>query len=349
MEIKMSKEVDSKKATKIGIFGGSFNPVHVGHLNSLRAVAKREKLKKIFVVPNAQNPLKTSDNIVDGKHRLAMLELALKDDPQFVVDDQEIKRGGKSYAIETLRYYISKYSSENIYLILGADSFENFDQWKNFEEILQEVNIIVTSRPKAVLPYDKEDFPKGVQPHIKDIDFKGVVKLKGGRTIRFAQLDDIDVSSTQIRKNLKLKKNVDQFLTFEVEKYIKENDVFPPLEVKIPDFREFVHFCAQNLADKKALGIKAFDLTQIVAPSEYAVVASGTSTKQAQSFAEQLARKVKEEYGVDALTMEGLEEGRWVVIDYGSLIVHVFYDFVRNEYRIEDLWKTGKEIQLKLK
>lgn len=345
----MSKAEGNKKSTKIGVFGGSFNPVHVGHLNSLRSVAKREKLKKIFVIPNSQNPLKTTENVVDGKHRLAMLELALKDDPQFVVDDQELKRGGKSYTNETLRYYISKYSSENVYLILGADSFEHFDKWKNYEEILQEVNIIVTSRPKAALPYDKEDFPKGVQTHIKDIDFKGVVKLKGGRTIRFIQLDDLDVSSTQIRKNLKLKRNVDQFLTYEVEKYIKENDVFPPLEVKIPDFKEFVHFCAQNLSDKKALGIKAFDLTQIVAPSEYAVVASGTSTKQAQSFAEQLARKIKEEYGVDPLTFEGLEEGRWVVIDYGSLIVHIFYDFVRNEYRIEELWKAGKELKLNLK
>lgn len=333
---------------KIGIFGGSFNPIHVGHLNSLRTVAAKEKLKKIFVIPNAQNPLKTSEQVVDGAHRVAMLKLALKDDPQFVVDDQEIARGGKSYTIETLRYYMSKFNPENVYLILGADSFESFDKWKNFEEILDEVNIVVTSRPQATLPYDKDEFPEGVQKFIKEVDFKGVVKLKSGRTIKFVQLDDIEVSATQIRKNLKLKKNVDQFLTFEVEKYIYEHNVYPPLEVKIPNFKDFTAFCAQNLSDRKALGIKAFDLTNMDAPSEYSLVASGTSTKQAQSFAEQLVRKVKEEYGVDPLNLEGLDEGRWIVVDYGSLIIHIFYDFVRNEYRLEDIWKTAKEIPLKL-
>lgn len=336
-------------AEKIGIFGASFNPVHVGHLNSLRTVFQKEKLSKIFVIPNAQNPLKYSDNLPEDKHRLAMLGLAIQDDPEFVIDEQEVKRGGKSYTIETLRYYISKYSGENVYLIIGADTFEHFDKWKNFEEILEEVNLIVTSRPNSSLPYEVEDFAKGLQEHIKDIDIKGVVRLKSSRTIKFVQLDDIDVSSSMIRKKLKLNKHVDQFVSFEVEKYIKDNEVYPPLQVMIPDFKDFTKFCALQLEDRKALGIKAFDLTKMNASSEYVLIASGNSTKQAQSFAETLARRVKEEFGVMPLSLEGLEEGRWVLADYGSLIVHVFYDFVRNEYRLEDLWNAGEEIKLDLK
>ncbi|MES2768484.1 MAG: nicotinate (nicotinamide) nucleotide adenylyltransferase [Bdellovibrionota bacterium] len=335
-------------AEKIGIFGGSFNPIHAGHLNSLRYVMKKNKLSKVFLVPNNKNPLReASEDMPSGDHRVNMIKLALKDEKNVSVDEQEVNRGGTSYTIETIRFYESKYGSENIFFIMGADSFESFDQWKNYEDILKASNLIVTTRPHSELPFEVEDFPKGLQPLVKNFEPNGVAKLKSGRQIIYTQLEDLDVSATQIRKRFKLRRSVDSFLNFEVEQYIKEHDLYAPLDKKIPDFEEFTKLCAQVLFDKKAIAVRGFDLRKMNAPSEYSLVCSGTSTKQTVSLANSLVRYVKEEYNVLPISLEGLDEGRWVLVDYGALIVHVFYDYVRNEYRLEELWREGIDLQLK--
>lgn len=334
-------------AEKIGIFGGSFNPIHAGHLNSIRTVMKKNKLTKMFVVPNSKSPLREQADMPSGEDRLNMVKLAIKDEKNVHVDDQEIIRGGLSYTIETIRYYESKYGSENIFLVVGADSFETFDQWKNFDDILKASNLIVTTRPGADLPFEVEDFPKGLQPLVKSFEPNGVAKLKSGRQIIYNHLEDLDISSTQIRKRFKIKKSVDQFLNFEVEGYIKDHGLYAPLSLKIPDFESFTKICAQVLFDKKAIAVRGFDLRKINAPSEFSIVCSGTSTKQTSSLANTLLKFVKEEYNVLPISLEGTEEGRWVLIDYGSLIVHVFYDYVRNEYRLEELWRQGLDLNLK--
>ncbi len=82
----------------------------------------------------------------------------------------------------------------------------------------------------------------------------------------------------------------------------------------------------------------------IDAPADYSLIASGTSTRHATSIAESLVKEVKKEYGVWPQSLEGTSEGRWIVVDYGSLIIHSFYDFVRHEYRLEEIWKNGREI-----
>ena len=92
---------------------------------------------------------------------------------------------------------------------------------------------------------------------------------------------------------------------------------------------------------------KRFDLRKLSAPSEFSLICSGTSTRQTVALAESLVRFVKEEYGVLPISFEGAEEGRWVLVDYGALIVHVFYDYVRNEYRLEELWKQGIDLNLR--
>ena len=93
--------------------------------------------------------------------------------------------------------------------------------------------------------------------------------------------------------------------------------------------------------------VKGYDLTKMSAPSEYAVIASGTSTRHAASMAENLVVAVKEEYNVLPQSVEGIDEGRWVLVDYGSLIIHLFYDFVRQEYSLENLWREGIDLGLK--
>ncbi len=332
---------------KVGIFGGSFNPAHNGHINSVTTVAKKLGLQKVHIVPAAQNPLKTP---VEGPTPEQRLELARRAFSQygeaFFVDDQEVRRGGKSYTIDTVQNLRKSVSADDLFLIIGADNLENLKSWKDYKKILSETNLIVTTRPGYEFPESEEDLPEYLKEFVAEFDFN-FIELKTGRNIQFITLNDIEASSTELRKWLRSGRPVEKYLPLAVETYIKEQKFYRNLGDRIGDFSKFTEFCANILFSRKGINVKAYDLTKISAPSEYSLIASGTSGRHASSLAENTIMAVKEEYNVLPQSVEGLDEGRWVLVDYGSLIVHVFYDFVRQEYSLENLWKEGKDMGLK--
>lgn len=334
------------KSARVGIFGGTFNPVHLGHLNSVETVLRKQDLEQIFVVPARENPLKQWVDSPSPEQRLQMVQISFeKMAPQVQVDDQEIRRGGPSYTIDTLQAYAEKFPPENLYLIIGADQLHEFDQWKKFDLILDLANLLVTTRPGSELPRSTEELPKGLQDLVALFD-RNFIQLKSGRFIEFVRLDDMNISATDIRKRLRTGRNVSKMLSVPVEEFIRSHDLYGPLGPKIGDYEKFTVFCSEVMFGKKGINVRAFDLRKMDAPSEFAVVASGTSTRHTSALAENVMRAVKEEYGVLPQSIEGLSEGRWVLLDYGALIVHLFYDYVRQEYLLEDLWKAGIDMQL---
>lgn len=331
---------------KVGIFGGSFNPPHMGHLNSLQTVLKKAGLGKVHVVPAAQNPLKKQIEGPTGEQRIEMAKIAVEAwGSQFFVDDQEIKRGGLSYTIDTVRNLRKQYSAENLHLIIGMDKFEELEQWKDIQDLLSETNLIVTSRPGYDFPESEDELPKKIKALTEEFDFN-FIELKTGRNIQFIHLQDVELSSTEIRKWLRAGKNVEKFVPLGVENYIRTQKIYQNLGKRIGDFEKFTHFCGEHLFSKKGIQVRGFDLRKMSAPSEFALVASGTSTRHTVSLAENIIDSVKEEYNVYPQSIEGVEEGRWVVLDYGALIIHVFYDFVRQEYSLENLWREAKDMGL---
>lgn len=331
--------------SKVGIFGGSFNPVHLGHINSVVNVKEKLNLNKVFVVPAYQNPHKEPIEGPTPEQRLKMAEMGFNDYGEFVeVDSAEIERKGDSYTIETIKQFCDEYESEELHLIIGIDTFYEFDKWKDFDEIIKYTNIIVTSRPGNQMPFALSDMPKGLQPYIEAFD-RTFVQLSTGRYIEMLRINDIDISASDLRKKIRNGMRVEKFLTYEVESFIKENELYKPLGDRISDYRELTDFCARNLMDKMSISVRAFDLKDIDYASEYTVIASGSSTRQTISLAENIMIKVKEEYGILPQSVEGTREGRWCLIDYGALIVHVFYDHVRMEYQMENLWQDGEEIR----
>lgn len=332
---------------RIGIFGGTFNPLHVGHLNSMVTVAKKVGLQKVMVVPTFQNPVKEPIEGPNPEQRLEMVKIGVSEYGDLLeVDSQEVLRGGPSFTVDTLKAYASEHKPDDLFLIVGVDVFYGMDDWKDLEQILEMANLVVTSRSGNQFPYSLEDFPKKVRQLVADYD-KKVAFLNSGRFIHFVRLDDIDVSATEVRKKLRNGQNVAKYLTTSVEEYIRENKLYRPLDVRIADFQEFTKFCANVLFEKKAINLKAFDLRPIDKPTEFSIICSGTSSRQAAALGEGVIKAVKENFGVLPLAIEGLKEGRWVVVDYGSLMVHIFYDYVRNEYRLEELWRGGIDLQLK--
>lgn len=332
---------------RIGIFGGSFNPPHMGHLNSLQTVIKKAGLDKIHVIPAAQNPLKTPIEGPTPTQRFEMVQAAVAQyGDKLIADDIEIKRGGLSYTVDTIKEFRKNTEAKDLYLIVGVDLLDQLDSWKDFDTILKESNLIVTSRPGYQLPESVEELPKFLQKQVAEFDFN-FVELKTGRNIQFITLSDVEISATELRKWIRSGRNVEKYLPLGVENYIKNNKLYAPLADRIGDYGKFAEFCGDVLFAKKGINVKGIDLTKLSAPSEYVLIASGTSTRHAAALAENVVQAVKEEYNVFPHSLEGIDEGRWVLLDYGTLIVHVFYDFVRNEYNLERLFAAGKDMQLK--
>jgi nicotinate-nucleotide adenylyltransferase len=132
---------------KIGILGGTFNPIHIGHLIMAEEVREKLGLAKIIFVPTNVAPHKENSDIAVPEARFAMVGLAIKGNKYFSVSDMEIKRQGKSYTIDTLKELKKIYPLDELYFISGSDLLKYLDEWKDLKEIIQMVKFIVATRP----------------------------------------------------------------------------------------------------------------------------------------------------------------------------------------------------------
>lgn len=328
---------------KVALFGGTFDPVHLGHTACVQHLVENMDFSKVVLIPTWQNPLKVDRVPAPREDRLKMIRIATQDyRDEIIIDEFEVMQNSLSYSFETLKRYNQEYSPEELYLVMGMDSFAEIDQWKCFEEIIQMTNLVVVSRPPYRRPFGVEDLPKGIQPHIHSYE-RGFALLNSGRTIEFVTIKTEDISSTLVRKKIKAGKNLDSLVAMDVERYIMENEVYPRVTQGKIDYKELTDFVGEILKER-ATHCAGYDLTGLDKLYDYTLIASATSTKQALSLSNNIKEKVKEEFGLSPFGMEGREDGRWVILDYGSLIVHIFYDFVRQEYRIEELWREGKRL-----
>lgn len=132
---------------KIGLFFGSFNPIHHGHLMVASFIANHTNLQQVWLVVSPQNPHKTQSSLLNEYDRLHLAQLAIEDDAQIKVSDIEFKLPKPSYTIDTLTYLQEKYPQHQFYVIMGSDSFQNLPKWKNFEALVKNYQFIVYRRP----------------------------------------------------------------------------------------------------------------------------------------------------------------------------------------------------------
>jgi nicotinate-nucleotide adenylyltransferase len=165
---------------KLGIFGGSFDPVHLGHLLVAQAAVEELGLDKLFFIPAAVSPFKPENKMAPDSIRLKLLRLALAGKTDCEIDEQEIKRGGISYSIETLRDYTKRFSGAQLFYLIGADNISKLNEWREADELAKLAEFVAIPRPGEMLA----KFPK---------PFRGRI-LKGF---------PIEVSSSQIRARVK--------------------------------------------------------------------------------------------------------------------------------------------------
>lgn len=155
---------------KIGILGGTFNPVHIGHLILAEEAREKLGLDKIIFVPTALPPHKDNAGIAPAADRLKMLKAAIKGNKFFAVSDIEIKRDGRSYTIDTLKELKNKFTRDELYFIIGSDLLKYLNEWKDLSEIIKMVKFIAATRPG----YPLQQLPPYIQTlAIRAVDISG--------------------------------------------------------------------------------------------------------------------------------------------------------------------------------
>ena len=187
----------------IGIMGGSFDPVHIGHLITAQSVLEKRNLEKIIFVPCYISPHKVGFNSTEHIHRLEMVKLATSTNPKFEVSDYEIKKGDISFTVDTVEYFKGIY--DEIDLIIGFDNLVSFDNWKEPDRIIEMANLVVLKRSNFSASFSLHSyFAKAI----------------------FVDTPIIEISSTMIRERVKKNKFFDYFVPKEVAEYIKENKLY---------------------------------------------------------------------------------------------------------------------------
>ena len=218
----------------IGILGGTFNPVHFGHLRMAEEVREEFNLDKIFFIPSAHPPHKNSEDIIASRYRKEMVEIAIRGNPRFEISTIEIEREGNSYTIDTI-YALKKIYTDDIYLISGFDTFREFSTWRSVKELVKSCHFIVTSRPGEDLLNLPLVLAKTVTIRFPDVFFileglKGritVFDISGSRYKLFAlEITALDISATAIRKKISKGESIKYLVPKGVEEYIRENKLY---------------------------------------------------------------------------------------------------------------------------
>lgn len=197
---------------KIGIMGGTFNPIHIGHLMIAQRAYEEYHLDQIVFLPNGNPPHKSQNSVLDAHHRAEMVKLAIRPHREFVFSDFEIKREHLSYTSETLAHFCEINPNAAYYFIVGADSLDYMDQWHEPQSIFSRATILAA--PRANLDQEK------MEQKVRELEqqFHASIKL--------LHLPNVAISSNWIRKNVREGYSVHYYVTDDVEAYMKEHNLY---------------------------------------------------------------------------------------------------------------------------
>ena len=193
------------RAVKIGFLGGSFDPVHFGHLLAAQDAFEQHKLDRLILVPAAQAPLKPNDVQSSAEDRLAMLRAAVEWDRRFEISDLELRRGGVSYTIDSARHFRKLYPNDELYWVIGGDQLPKLHLWKDVAELAWLVEFIFLERP---------GFSVKAQPEIAGL--------------RLHRCDGhlLAISSTELRERTRQNLSLDYFVPHKAIIYIREHSLY---------------------------------------------------------------------------------------------------------------------------
>ncbi len=315
----------------VGIFGGTFDPIHKGHLGAVEQVSAHIPFDRIHWVLSARPPHKDQTS-VSIEHRFAMLNLALNGNSAYIADDTEIKRASKSYTIDTVVSLQQQYPDASFYVIIGGDSLISLPRWHCYSELIEQVNWVVMHRPGYSL-----DVP--AQLSSRFVDSPERLQGSDGGKIWCMEQSNFAISSTELRAELGSSSQTHtqlarDFLPSSVLTYIRQHQLYTIHSMKPEQIKDQVVDALENI---KGQDIKVIDIADISDFADYMVVASGTSDTHVKALAREASNTLREK-GVKPLNEDGSDVGEWVLVDFGDVVLHVMRPEVREYYDLEKLW-----------
>jgi nicotinate-nucleotide adenylyltransferase len=211
---------------RVGLFGGSFNPIHFGHLRSAEEVREALGLDLVYFIPVASPPHKPSGDLAPAEHRLAMVRLGTKGNRHFMVSDVEIRRSGSSYSIDTIRYFLTTLRQPaTLYLLMGADQFAELDTWKDPDELVRLTNIAVHTRfiqgesgpPRISVAALKRFGYTQEDDHYMHVS---------GNTLSFVETTFFPISATEIRGKLQRNESIRYLMPADLVDYVLRHSLY---------------------------------------------------------------------------------------------------------------------------
>jgi nicotinate-nucleotide adenylyltransferase len=188
---------------KIGLFFGSFNPIHIGHLIIANFISENTDLEQVWFVVSPHNPLKNKDTLANDYDRLHLVTLATANNPNLIPSDIEFNLPKPSYTVDTLAYAKDKFPKNTFVLIMGGDNVETLHKWKNYEYILAHYEIYVYNRPNT-----------------------NVSNYQNMPNIKFFDVPLMDISSTFIRKQIQLGRSIRYLVADKVQEELEKSDLY---------------------------------------------------------------------------------------------------------------------------
>ncbi|MDM8552079.1 nicotinate-nucleotide adenylyltransferase [Desulfobacterales bacterium HSG2] len=218
---------------RIGLFGGTFNPIHLGHLRAAQEVREGFSLEEIYLIPSALPPHKAPEGIAEAEARLEMIRLAVSDCTGFTVSNVELMRSGPSYTIDTVHHFKSLLPRDvERYFIVGVDAFLEINLWKSYKALFLSIPFIVMTRPgyhrernrsvESLGDFLKSRISDRYQYSASQSCFVHVEK----QPVYIFEADFLDISSTEIRKRIKEGRSIRSYVPEKVEDFIKKKGLF---------------------------------------------------------------------------------------------------------------------------
>ncbi len=196
---------------RIGIFGGTFNPIHEGHVRMAKHYVRELELDKLIIIPTKYPPHKTARDLASSKDRLEMCRIAFSEMPNVEISDMEMKRPGKSYTVLTIRQLREKYPNDKLFLLVGGDMFRSFHNWYEFQEILLNCTLCTVARERGEL---------------QDLMRHRIILSQYSENLIILEMPILELSSTEIRQRLRNKQDCMHLLPHSVYGYVRKHQLY---------------------------------------------------------------------------------------------------------------------------
>lgn len=219
---------------RIGLFGGTFNPIHHGHLRAAKEVCEGFDLQSLYFIPSALPPHKDIQDVASAVDRLEMARLAITGNPEFILSDVELKRPGLSYTIDTVKHFKKSLNADvDLFLVMGIDAFIEIDTWKSFKQLFRMLPMVIMTRPplegrshslgyKNMTAFIQEKISGSYQFSAKD----GCYHHTGHYPVYRFNISMLDISGTKIRKQVQQGQSIRFLVPESVENYIYERGIY---------------------------------------------------------------------------------------------------------------------------